>query len=488
MAKLKFPIAGQSLPWRDGPLVFEDLGTFLTGDDIEITISNNSTMVPATFQAVFNLSNYQSLSHCNITIIGDRIFLTLSENSPTKEWAAAGTVYIRIKVKNKTVDSIVQFNPHKYDVNSSAEFGGFPFYIKGKWHNDAGDYLESLFASYGMNTSVTDVVTGVNTVRALDLTGLRYLLETVTSIPFANLGLPVSIDSVGLWSKNIAIGSFKNPGHWKELLKYCQSYSAIAKTITNQQPVLSFIPASGLYADGLSIVLQMNKPGKIYYTLDGSFPTLSSQQYSAPLILSGNMVIRALGVSSDGFYSNVVRESYTVVRPSTLTFTTTGMKVTLKWTAVAGASGYNVYDATTNQRLNTTKITAVEWSEISTVPAKSYYIRVVDTQGRESLPSNVVDVSFSAEPPLNLKVTTITPTSITLEWEHPAAGGSIYDIDYDGKTKTEIGTTTTISGLTPNTEYTFVVYGGTGSVRSVTGLTAKEVTYAQVPKIQAVRK
>jgi hypothetical protein len=80
-----------------------------------------------------------------------------------------------------------------------------------------------------------------------------------------------------------------------------------------------------------------------------------------------------------------------------------------------------------------------------------------------------VRVQTLPRPPENLKATEITPTSVKLSWSYPGTGSEVqyYVIEYRPKRATwdwkEISGAITqfydIRGLTPYTEYEFVVLG-----------------------------
>src|SRR4029077_7218626 len=50
--------------------------------------------------------------------------------------------------------------------------------------------------------------------------------------------------------------------------------------------------------NGAGIVSLSAASGTIYYTVDGSTPTASSQQYQAPFLVASNLTVNAIAVSS----------------------------------------------------------------------------------------------------------------------------------------------------------------------------------------------
>ncbi len=69
----------------------------------------------------------------------------------------------------------------------------------------------------------------------------------------------------------------------------------------------------GVYKDRLTLVLKVNGKETIYYTLDGSEPTLNSLVYRRPITLEeGEYTLRAIAVNSKGMISQEIQKKYTV--------------------------------------------------------------------------------------------------------------------------------------------------------------------------------
>jgi len=68
----------------------------------------------------------------------------------------------------------------------------------------------------------------------------------------------------------------------------------------------------GLYNVNKVVILSMNEPGMIYYTLNGSTPTLTSATYLAPITVSSTTTLKYLAVNLAGNQSPVYIQTYTI--------------------------------------------------------------------------------------------------------------------------------------------------------------------------------
>ncbi|SDK11901.1 S-layer homology domain-containing protein [Natronincola ferrireducens] len=89
-------------------------------------------------------------------------------------------------------------------------------------------------------------------------------------------------------------------------------------------------PPAGKVAIGTKVTLDTATEGAtIYYTLDGSIPTTSSNQYSDPITINSTTTIKAIGVKSGMNNSSVETFSYTVEEPAKPEMTVSPAQVTV---------------------------------------------------------------------------------------------------------------------------------------------------------------
>jgi regulation of enolase protein 1 (concanavalin A-like superfamily) len=89
----------------------------------------------------------------------------------------------------------------------------------------------------------------------------------------------------------------------------------VSHTYTRQTdttaPVVSANPAGGTFSTSQSVTLSANEPATIFYTIDGSTPTVSSTQYTGPLTFTATTTLRFLGRDTAGNVSTPVSHTYT---------------------------------------------------------------------------------------------------------------------------------------------------------------------------------
>ena len=112
-----------------------------------------------------------------------------------------------------------------------------------------------------------------------------------------------------------------------------------------------------------------------------------------------------------------IEPSTTIPSPSNLTYTLSGLQdVTLNWGASNGASSYNVYR--NNNLIGDTSSTT--YTDIAPFGTNDYYIRALDSDGQQSLPSNTVTVTIDYPTPVvDDLAATLSGNNANLTWTVP---------------------------------------------------------------------
>ncbi len=90
-------------------------------------------------------------------------------------------------------------------------------------------------------------------------------------------------------------------------------------SVTSIPAAPSASPASGTYLNNVTVTLTGPEGSTIYYTTDGSTPTVSSNKYTAPIVLSRSATLKFVAVANSAS-SAVSSAKYTVLKPATLTY------------------------------------------------------------------------------------------------------------------------------------------------------------------------
>jgi hypothetical protein len=89
--------------------------------------------------------------------------------------------------------------------------------------------------------------------------------------------------------------------------------------LLNQQvPTPGLSPSAGAYPGALSVTISDASFGSfIFYTIDGSTPTVSSLRYSGPITILQSTVVQAMATSKGMTNSDVARAAYTIQKQRT---------------------------------------------------------------------------------------------------------------------------------------------------------------------------
>ena len=88
------------------------------------------------------------------------------------------------------------------------------------------------------------------------------------------------------------------------------SYAPGAVTIDRTPPTATASPPGGSFSQWEQVTLSANESGGIYYTLDGTDPTLDSPRYTAPLYLKNPTTLKFIAVDTAGNQSDLVVKMY----------------------------------------------------------------------------------------------------------------------------------------------------------------------------------
>ncbi len=132
-----------------------------------------------------------------------------------------------------------------------------------------------------------------------------------------------------------------------EFAQGCQVVSLTHPTITVATP--TFNPEGGIYNAAQTVTITTATEGAdIYYTLDGTDPTLNSTLYENPIVVSTTTTIKAIAVDGDDNMSAVSSATYTIISVDNISsITEVGTAYMVQGTVVAtNSKGFVMGDGT----------------------------------------------------------------------------------------------------------------------------------------------
>lgn len=144
-------------------------------------------------------------------------------------------------------------------------------------------------------------------------------------------------------------------------------------------------PIGGLYNTNQNVTLNMNVPGTIYYTLDGSDPTTSSSIYVTPININISMVLKYLAVDLAGDQSHVYTENYTIdtVPPTASADPTAGLYNSTKIVTLNMNEHGTIYYTMDGSDPNTSSLVYINPITINSNTQLNFF--AVDSAGNPSL-------------------------------------------------------------------------------------------------------
>ncbi|HEY0196025.1 MAG TPA: PQQ-binding-like beta-propeller repeat protein [Methanobacterium sp.] len=89
---------------------------------------------------------------------------------------------------------------------------------------------------------------------------------------------------------------------------YTQTY----KVKDTVNPTITATPVGGTYNAKKSVTLKLSEPGTIYYTLNGSTPTISSAKYTNPITIIATTTLKYFARDSAGRSSTIYTQTYKI--------------------------------------------------------------------------------------------------------------------------------------------------------------------------------
>ena len=277
--------------------------------------------------------------------------------------------------------------------------------------------------------------------------------------------------------------------------QFYSNYTSISTDLSKDtQYTITITPTwtGTVYSEGYAVWIDYNQngdftdSGELVYSRSASTTTPINGSFTVPASASDgstrmrvSMKYNGIPTSCESFTYGEV-EDYTVniggssggdteapTAPANLTASNiTETTATLTWTASTdnvGVTGYDVYQGTTN--IGTVTGTSANITSLVANTQYSFSVKAKDAAGNVSAASNTVTFTTPSgadtqapTAPTNLTASNVTQSTVDLSWTASTdnVGVSGYDIYQNGiKVSTVTATSTTISGLTAATSYSF---------------------------------
>ena len=163
---------------------------------------------------------------------------------------------------------------------------------------------------------------------------------------------------------------------------------------------------------------------------------------------------------------------------------TTDNSVSLSWSRVSSASGYNVYRNGIRANGDLISDTVFTDSNLDSGTTYTFTVKTVSSSGTESMASNSVSAKTTGEPPAvqapdGLTVTDVTSNSIGLKWES-VSGVTKYKVYRNENYVTDVSLALyTDIGLDPETVYGYQVSSFRGGYESTKSIEVTATTLAE---------
>jgi N-acetylneuraminic acid mutarotase len=215
-------------------------------------------------------------------------------------------------------------------------FGGGGFDANGNWGSlgDLWEFQPFATASTPTFSLAAGTYTSIQTVTIAD--------STPGAIIYYTLDGSTPTTASALYSKALTISQTTTINAIAIATGYSNSAVATATYILNLPPSTApgFTPAAGTYTTVEKVkITDSMKGASIYYTLDGSTPTIASAKYTAAISVNQTTTINAIAVATGYSSSSVASAVYIITIAAAPTFTpTAGEYGQAQWVTLASAT------------------------------------------------------------------------------------------------------------------------------------------------------
>ena len=171
--------------------------------------------------------------------------------------------------------------------------------------------------------TVTKLTTATLTVGGAGVLAYKYKLDGGAYSAEMPISTKISLSGLSVGAHTVSVIGKNSLGLWQS------TATTVSWTIEQTAPVTTASLADGVYPPNQTVTLTANEAGTIFYTLNGTTPSIASAKYSVPLTVKTSATLKFFAVDLAGNAEAVKIRSYTIT-------TVTGTPLAL--TKLAGAT------------------------------------------------------------------------------------------------------------------------------------------------------
>ena len=280
--------------------------TVLDGSRLELTTGAVNQAASAFYNTPINIQTFTTdFTFQLVNAVADGITFTIQGKTPTSVGEAGGGLGYGPHLPGGT-PGIAKSVAVKFDLYNNAGEGKDS---TGLYTNGASPTIPSIdLTKTGIDLHSGHTMTAHMIYDGTNLT--MTLTDTVTNATYTN-GWAVDIPSI-VGGNSAYIGFTGGTGGStakQEILTWTLVSTGTLESAAT--PVLS--PGAGTYTLPQSVTITDATPGaSIFYTTDGSTPTLSSTQYTGPVALSATTTVNAIATAANKSSSMIASATYTI--------------------------------------------------------------------------------------------------------------------------------------------------------------------------------
>ena len=174
-----------------------------------------------------------------------------------------------------------------------------------------------------------------------------------------------------------------------------------------------------------------------------------------------NSNVKDISATSYGAYSSLTTYTAPAATGSISYTEITASTVTIKWSAVAGATGYEVYNSSTKKWTDAKNVTTYKFTSLKSGTDYTFKVKAYCRTSKSA--EKAITVTTTPAKASNIQISEYTSSSFKATWSAVtgADGYTIYIYDYSTKKQTTLTSTTslsyTFSGLKENSKYKIAV-------------------------------